>query len=254
MNMRGSLLASLVVMSACTEGGASGQLLPDPPPDASSGGDGGWAPVSCGDAEEGRLVSGRLVELGSSETAFAGIAGATFTQRGGAATGTTMVDGSYQACAAPANTYTFDIDAPGDHVDAIAVIQDHALTPPSDQSLGLRTATASALNTFYAERGLQLDMTRPQVVVVMAGLTWATVELEGAVHDPAHAADDYETPGTFQWKAGAAGRYVLFPNIVAEDGTATVLSPSTETEVPVEPGKVTLVVISDFFCFKAPCV
>lgn len=252
--MHRSLLAALVVASGCIPGGQGappdgGASPPDTrPPDASPP-----TPVTCGDAGTGRLILGELVELSSSASNVLGIEGATFTQRGGSATDTTRHDGSFELCAEQASDYAFDVDAPADHLDAILALDERVFIHPRDP-LSVRTASVAELSSFYTARGMQLDLTKPQVLVLLVNNRWE-VKLEGVSHGPAYAASDEDTPGTLAWSPGGTGRYVLFPNVDSAEATVRITSPTPFT-APIAPGKLTIAVIAEYFCFTGskPCI
>lgn len=199
-----------------------------------------------GPCATGRYVSGELVDIDSSTASLAGVHNAVFTQRGGSATDTTSPNGRFEICVPATTTYLFDVDAPGDRLDAIAYLDVRALDLIDVRPISLRTMSATRAATFYAERGLTFDASKAHVLVFLAG-DRSNLTLQGASHGTVQGGNDDGTPGTYTWSLGQ-GRYVLFPNVDATPGSVSLIGdPAGQHAVPVEAGTITLVALAWFF-------
>ena len=78
-------------------------------------------PVDEGPCGTNRFIGAELLDWDSTDAAFMGVNGATFTQRGGTATTTTPPNGRVEMCVATTTSYVFDIEiASAAYLDAIA--------------------------------------------------------------------------------------------------------------------------------------
>lgn len=200
------------------------------------------APRPDADCADATVISGELVDIDSSTSAFAGVPDATFTPLAGGAPSTTAQDGHFDLCATGTPPFQFEVDAPGDRLDGIAYIDTRiaqARTP------SFRSFTAARAASFYQEHGLVFDAAKGHVLVFVAGdRSDLTIDRQ---HDTALAADDPDTTA-LAWSAGVVGRYVLFPNVDVGQSTAMlsgdVAGPHT---IPIAAGSLTLVSIAWFF-------
>jgi hypothetical protein len=230
-------MSLLVVLAVAASGD---NIKPEQPIDAALD-----APVDAapdGPCASGRYVTGELVHFDSSPAMFSGVPDALFTQRNGTAMDRTSPNGRFEMCAQGAD-YLFDVDAPGDRIDAIAYIEPEALT--AGRVISFRTWRSQAeVTTWYTDRGLTWDATKAHVFVFAAG-DRSNLTLSGASHDTPQCGNADTTPDTYVWAAcgggNAAGRMVLCPNVDPPAGSVTVIGDlSGQHTVPVEAGKLTL--------------
>ena len=219
----------IAIALACCATGCSGcdgsSAVPDAP------GDG-----PCG-AE--RFVTGELVDFDSSTAQFMGVFNARFTVEGmPARTATTAPNGRFELCAPGTGAMTFDVDAPADYLDGKAYLEADAL---GGRPLSFRAFTQARASMLYS-----FDPGRGHVLVFLAGDRF-DLTLSRA-HGAPLAGNDDDGDGAFTWTAGAAGRYVLFPNVDASSATVALGGdPSGPHAIPVAPGALTLAAI--FFVF-----
>jgi len=187
----------------------------------------------------GRYLTGELVDIDSTNAAFVGVADAEFTQRGGTAMDATSPNGRFEMCVPSTTSYLFDVNAPATHGDGIAYFEAEAIG--GGRTISFRTWTPARAQTFYTERGLTYDPTKAHVFVFAAGDV-SNLTLSGGSHGTVQAANGGETTGAYTWAAGAAGRYVLFPNVDATAGEVMVIGDlSGPHTVPVAAGRITFV-------------
>lgn len=197
--------------------------------------------MACGIA-----IDGELVDWDSSTSDFLGVAGAIVTQASDPSrTLTTPPNGRLALCPHPDLPLTFLVDAPGEYLDGTLALQREAINTP----ISVRTLTASRATTFFNEHGLIFDPALIQLVVQQTG-DRQTLSIN-APHDTTLAANDDDGDGVFTWNAGAAGRYVLFPNIQGTLTTVTISAPpGPPLTVPVAPGDLAMAVM--FFVLVGP--
>ncbi len=191
----------------------------------------------CGGAE--RFVTGELVDLDSTSAQFLGVFNARLSAEGMPARASiTAPNGRFELCVPAAPTITLDVDAPADYLDGKLYLE---VQEPDARPLSFRAFGQARGAMLYA-----FDPARAHVLVFLAG-DRSDLTLDRA-HDPPLAGNDDGTPGTFTWSPGAAGRYVLFPNVDASGPTATLGGDlSGPHTIPVAAGQLTLVGISFFF-------
>ncbi len=225
----------VLVITAC---GGSTSMFDAGPRDAL----GDTAPRPDADCGDATLITGELVDIDSSTSAFAGVSGATFTPLAGGDPSTTAPNGSFELCATGTPPFQFEVDVPGDRLDGIAYIDTRI---QQARAPSFRSFTAARAESFYQEHGLVFDAAKGHVLVFVAGdRTDLTLDRQ---HDTALAADDPDTTA-LAWSAGAVGRYVLFPNVDVGQATemlsGDIAGPHT---IPIAAGSLTLVSIAWFF-------
>jgi len=200
------------------------------------------APVDAavdGPCATGRYVTGELVDLDSTNAAFAGVSNAQFTQRGGAGMDATSPNGRFEMCVASTTSYLFDVDAPATHADSIAYFEAEAIE--GGRMISFRTWTGGRAQSFYTSLGLTFDPAKAHVLVFAAG-DRSQLTLSGGSHGTVVAGNGGETTGAYTWAAGASGRYVLFPNVDPTAGEVMVIGDLSGPHlVPVAAGKITQV-------------
>lgn len=227
----------VLIATAC--GSSSSSSTHDAGPHDARGDTSPRPDAACGDAI---LITGELVDIDSSTSAFAGVADATFTPLAGGDPITTPPNGRFELCATGTPPFQFEVDAPGDRLDGIAYIDTRT---PTSRTPSFRSFTAARAASFYQEHSLVFDAAKGHVLVFVAGdRSDLTLDRQ---HDTALAADE---PGNtaLAWSAGVVGRYVLFPNVDVAQPTATLsgdlAGPHT---IPITAGTLTLVSIAWFY-------
>lgn len=224
------LLVALALVGPGCDGDGKAQ------PDAAVDGSGSDGSGDCVD------LAGELVDLDSSTAAFAGIPGAVVAVEGMPAVAvTTPPNGRVQLCVPDVDPIRLTIDAPSTYLDASVYLEPEAAKGPPDAAmLSMRSFTEERAAAFYSERGLAYDDTKAHVLVLSAG-DRVDLALDRA-HDAAQAGNDDATAGTYEWAAGAAGRYVLFPNVAVAQATGTLSGDGPESHViPLAAGTLTFV-------------
>lgn len=226
-------VALVLIGAAC---GSSSSALDAGPQDAT---DMRPLDVVCGDAN---TITGELVDIDSSTSAFAGVSGATFTPLAGGPPATTAPNGRFELCSGGTSPFQFAVDAPADRLDGTAYIDTRT---PGGRMPSLRSFTAARVKTFYQEHGLVFDGKKAHVLVFVAG-DRSDVTLDRQ-HDTALAADDPDN-AALAWSAGVVGRYVLFPNVdVGQSRAMLGGDPAGPHTIPIAAGSLTLVSIAWFF-------
>jgi hypothetical protein len=204
---------------------------------------GGNMPGDAGVCGADRVVTGEFVDIDSTSALLKGVASARLSVEGmPARTSIAAPNGRFLLCAplvvAGAGALTLDLDAPGDYLDGKVYIEaEPAVAPP----LRLRTFTQARGSTLYA-----FDPSRGHVLVYLTG-DRSDLTLSRAHGAPLMGNDD-DGDGAFAWEAGAAGRYVLFPNVDVSSPTIELGGdPRGPHMIPVAAGKLTLAVI--YFVF-----
>lgn len=216
------------------------------------------APIDQPPADEGpcgamRFLGAELLDWDSSGSAFMGVNGATFTQRGGTATTTTPPNGRVEMCLGSTTSFIFDIDvASASYLDAIAYFDLEAVvgSAPADKHIRFRDLTAARAASFYTERSLTYDNTKAHVLVYLAGDV-SNISLDRAHGVPQLGAYDASTD-SIAWTTGVQGanaaKYVLFPNVDASSLTGVIEGDlDGDHSIPLEANKLTLVGISWVF-------
>jgi hypothetical protein len=210
------------------------------------------APVDQGPCGTNRFIGAELLDWDSSASAFMGVNGATFTQRGGSATTTTPPNGRVEMCVATTTSYIFDVDAPSTYLDAIAYFDLEAIvgSAPTDSHIRFRGVTAARAATFYTERSLTFDNTKAHVLVYLAG-DISNISLDRA-HELPQLGMYSASTDSITWTTGVAGanssKYVLFPNVDAASPTGVIEGDlQGDHSIPLAAGKLTLVAISWVF-------
>jgi len=239
-------LGAVICTAGCFTGGSSSPDGGATPTGGDAGGDTHNDDLDC------VRIDGVFVDLASTAATVLGVEGATVTHRDSSKEATTSHAGGFGMCIPHAPSYTFDVDAPGDLLDAIVVDG----TANALRSVELRMMTAARANALYAVHGMQFDPARAHILVATFG-TGGEVALEGAGHGAALAANIDEQDGSLVWTPGTAGTYVLFPNVAITETPTTVsffgLLDLTAT-APRAPGVLTIVGIGTWFCAAPPCV
>lgn len=211
-------------------------------------------PADEGPCGAQRFIGAELLDWDSSGTAFLGINGATFTQRGGTATTTTPPNGRVEMCVASTTSYIFDVAiANAAYLDAIAYFDLEAIvaSAPSDHHIKFRGITTARATSFYTERSLTFDAAKAHVLVYLAGDV-SNISLDRAHGTPQVGTFNASTD-SITWATGNAGqnaaKYVLFPNVDASNPTGAIEGDVQGGihDVPLEAGKLTLVGISWVF-------
>ena len=246
--IRSLALAVVALLGACGDNlkGAADAAPADAPIDT--------PPADQGPCGTNRFIAAELVDWDSAGGAsFMGVAGATFTQRGGTATTTTPPNGRVEMCVATTTSYVFDVDvANATYLDAIAYFDLEAIvgSAAADQHVRFRGLTSARAASFYTERSLTFDATKAHVLVYLAG------DVSNISLDRAHGIPQlgsYNAPAdSIAWSTGVVGanaaKYVLFPNVDASSPTGVIEGDlQGDHSIPLAAGKLTLVGISWFF-------
>lgn len=210
-------------------------------------------PVDEGPCGSNRFLGAELVDWDSSQAAFMGVNGATFTQRGGTATTTTPPNGRVEMCIGTTTSFIFDVDvANAAYLDAIAYFDLEAVvgSAPANQHVKFRGITAARAASFYTERSLTFDASKAHVLVYLAGDV-SNISLDRA-HGTPQVGTYTATTDSITWSTGTAGanaaKYVLFPNVDATNPTGVIEGDlQGDHSIPLEAGKLTLVGISWVF-------
>lgn len=210
-------------------------------------------PVDEGPCGTNRFIGAELLDWDSSDDAFMGINGATFTQRGGSATATTPPNGRVEMCVATTTSFVFDVDvADAAYLDAIAYFDLEAIvgSVPADSHIRLRGITSARAASFYTERSLAFDATKAHVLVYLAGDV-SNISLDRA-HQTPQLGMYNDSTDSISWTTGSTGenasRYVLFPNVDAASPSGVIEGDlGGDHSIPLEAGKLTLVGVSWVF-------
>jgi hypothetical protein len=189
---------------------------PAKPTDATVTGDG-----PCG-AED--FFTGELVDWDSSESAFCGVFGATFTVAGNTSiTNTTNPNGRFQLCIPVADQTRVDITPPtatsecaptaGVYQLPGMAIATHAVIA-TGQTISTRMIGMNRVMPFFSANGITLDNAKAIVFVHVDGTPGSI--LSSAAHDAPLAFDGSA------WGSGDTGVNVVFPNTDVSSGTSTV--------------------------------
>lgn len=231
--MRIALLFASVLLVGCSDDAAP---LKDSGP-----GDSGTDGTGCAS-----MLVGELLDLDSSEASFMGIPGATVSVEGRPDTATTTPpNGRLQLCIPTiTDPVRVTIDGPSTYLDSSVYIEPETLQQQAAAPITLRSFTEERAATFYAEHGSAFDSALGHLLVLQtADITDLTID---RTHDTKIAATD--SNGTLTWSAGSGGRYVLFPNVVVAQPTATLSGDAGDTHVvPIAAGKLTIVVLQTIF-------
>lgn len=203
-----------------------------------------------GDTTDGNacasMIVGELLDLDSSDASFKGIPGAMVSIEGvPATTVTTPPNGRLMVCVPTVtDPVRLTIDGPNTYLDSSVYIEPETLEQQAAAPISLRSFTDERAATFYGEQGLAFDSALGHILVQQ------TIDISDLsidrTHDTTLAAS--ANGSTLTWAPGAAGRYVLFPNVSVAQATATLSGDAGETHVvPVAAGKLTIVVLQTIF-------
>ncbi len=210
-------------------------------------------PADEGPCGTNRFIGAELLDWDSTGTAFMGVNGATFTQRGGTATTTTPPNGRVEMCVGTTTSYVFDVDiASATYLDAIAYFDLEAIidSGPPDSHIRFRGLTTARATSFYLDRSLVFDAAKAHVLVYLAGDV-SNISLDRAHGVPQVGTYNHSTD-SIQWATGStnqnAAKYVLYPNVDASSPSGVIEGDlQGDHSIPLEAGKLTLVGISWVF-------
>jgi hypothetical protein len=204
------------------------EVVPDAaealPPDASD---------ICGAAAT--WFKGEYLDWDSTTAMFAGIKNATFTLAEDTThVAHTLSNGRFELCASDATEFLVDIVPPATkHYIGGTVVATKDATG-ADATISLRA--------FTKERGeggpFAFDTSKAQVYVVVLGQARA-VEVSGIHGSP------FQWTGT-QWRSGATGTHVYFPNVDPSGGSTKVSIPNASpiSLIPIAAGQFTYVIVA----------
>lgn len=194
-------------------------------------------PPDAGRCGANVFFTGELIDWGSTDAVFRGVFDARWTLRGQpSVSAMTAPNGRIELCV-PNQSGTFDIDAPGTHIDAIAMLNIELVRRSRPAFFSARVfASLTAANQFYQANGLTaFDETRGHVLVYAA-----TDAASGLALDHAHGTAIGTSDGSSWGDSG--GRWRLFPNVVIDDAMATMTGPGPGfpiASIPLAAGKLT---------------
>lgn len=195
------------------------------------------------------FFTGELVDWDSTDSAFCGVFGATFTVEGDATrTNMTNPNGRFQLCIKNAQQTVVDITPPTDmsqcapsvglyQIPAMAVARHDVIA--TGQTYSTRMIGMTRAMQFFPANGITLDPTKAIVFAHVDGTPGSV--LSSAVHDAPIAFDG------MTWAPGDTGINVVFANTDVSTGTSNVGftdgSGTGNATVPVAAGKLTFLTL-----------